>query len=329
VKAILIDKLGSIENLVFREHTLPAPADNQVVIKVAYSGVNFPDLLIVKGLYQFQPDLPFSPGGEVAGTVIALGEDVTHLSIGDRVVSGTSWGGFAEEVLGFASNTHKLPDEISFKDAAATLMTFGTVIHALKDRAHIRNGETLAVMGASGGVGTAAIQVGRQLGAKIIACSSTSEKLTFCKSLGADLLVNYSDEDLKSRLKELTHGAGVDIIFDPVGGKFSEQAFRAIARAGRHLVVGFANGEIPAIPWNLPLIKSASIVGVFWGGFFRNEPEKNFSNIQLLFEWLSKGEIKAAIDEVFDLEDAQRALRKIERREVKGKILLKPHSKKS
>ena len=323
MKAVLVEKTGSIQELVCRDHILPTIGKDQVRIKVAYAGVNFPDILITKGLYQFQPEVPFSPGGEVAGIVIEVGDDIKHLKVEDRVVAGTGWGGFAEEVLGFGFNTHLLPDEVSFQDAAATMMTFGTVIHALKDRAQLRENETLAVLGASGGVGSAAIQVGKILGAKVITCASTNEKLEVCDKLGANHLVNYSTQDLKQTLKELTNERGADVIFDPVGGELSEQAFRAIARGGRHLVVGFTSGKIPALPWNLPLLKSAAVVGVFWGGFFRNESEANAANIQLMLDWLKAGKIRPVIDEILPLDRAIEALKKLEDRGVKGKVLLK------
>lgn len=323
MKAVLVEKIGPIEELVFKDHQLAEPADDQVLIRTEYAGVNFPDLLIAQGLYQFQPSLPFSPGGEVAGKVLKLGKNVTHLNVGDQVVSGTGWGGFAEETLGFASNTHKVPEGVSLKDAAATMMTFGTVIHGLKDRANLKSGETLAILGAAGGVGAAAIQVGKQMGARIIACASTPEKLDFCKHIGADELVNYSEEKIKDQLKSLTGDEGVDVIFDPVGGVLSESAFRGIASGGRHLVVGFASGAVPAIPWNLPLLKSASIVGVFWGGFFRNEPQNNAENIQLMLKWLKDGKISSTIDRVFPLEQSIEALKMVQNREVKGKVLLK------
>ncbi len=322
MKAILVEQLGSIENLVFREHELPPPSMDQVLIEVEYAGVNFPDILIVQGKYQFQPELPFSPGGEVAGVVKATGEGVDHLKPGDRVVSGTGWGGFAEEALGFASNTFVLPEAVTTRDAAAIMMTHGTVIHALKDRARLRNGETLVVLGASGGVGTAAIQQGKLMGAKVIAAASSDEKLAFCKQNGADELINYTSENLKEQIRVFTDGWGADVIVDPTGSAFSEQAFRGIARGGRHLVVGFATGNVPAIPWNLPLLKSASIVGVFWGGFFRNESEKNAENIKLLLQWLAEGKIISTVDKVFLLEEAKEALLFIEKRKVKGKVLL-------
>lgn len=320
MKAVLVNKLGGIDDLILEDHNLPEPSSGQVLIDVKYAGINFPDLLIAKGLYQFQPELPFSPGGEVAGIVKALGAGVESFAIGDRVVSGTGWGGFAEEVLADVSNTHAIPEGVSFQDAAATLMTYGTVIHALKDRGQLKKGESLVVLGASGGVGSAAIQIGKLLGASVVACASNDEKLQFCKEIGADHIVNYSSVDLKSALKGLT-SSGVDVVFDPVGGVYSEPAFRSIARGGRHLVVGFANGKVPALPWNLPLLKSASIVGVFWGGFFRSEPEANAANVQQLMKWLKDDRIKSSIQQIFPLKAYKEALYKVEKREVIGKLL--------
>ena len=322
MKAVLVEELGGPEKLVYRDHQIGPPGPGRVSIEVKYAGVNFPDTLIIRGKYQFQPDLPFSPGGEVAGIIKEVGPDVTEFKPGDRVVSGTTWGAFAEEAQGFAFNTHHLPDEVSFQDGAAVLMTHGTVIHALKDRAEIRNGETLAILGASGGVGTAAIQLGKVMGAKIIACASSDEKLDFCKKLGADLTYKYTPENVKSGLKDLTGGKGADVIFDAVGGDYSEQAFRAIAPMGKYLVIGFAAGKVPAIPWNLPLLKSASITGVFWGNFFRNFPEENKANIQELLGLIREGKIKPEVDEIFPLERSADALRKIEDRQVKGKVLI-------
>ena len=322
MKAILVKELGGPEKLVYRDHEIGSPGSGRVKIAVKYAGVNFPDTLIIRGKYQFQPELPFSPGGEVAGTIIEVGPDVSEFKPGDRVVSGTSWGGFAEEAMGFASNTHHLPDNVSFKVAAATLMTHGTVIHALKDRAKLQAGEILAILGASGGVGTAAIQLGKVMGAKIVACASTDEKLEFCRKVGADLIHKYSPENIKTALKDLTEGRGVDVIFDAVGGDFTEPAFRAIAPMGRYLVVGFATGHVPSIPFNLPLLKSASITGVFWGNFFRNYPKENKKNIQELLSMLENKKIEPMIDEIFPLSDTKRALEKVEKRSVKGKILL-------
>ncbi|GAB4230017.1 MAG: NADPH:quinone oxidoreductase family protein [Ekhidna sp.] len=321
MKAVLVKELGGPDTLVVSEHTIEAPGSGRVLIEVKYAGVNFPDILITQGKYQFQPDLPFSPGGEVSGVIKAVGEDVTEFKPGDRVVSGTTWGGFAEEALGFDFNTHKIPDDVSFRDAAAILMTHGTVIHALKDRAQLIAGETLVVLGASGGVGTAAIQIGKILGARVIAFTSSDVKADFCRSVGADEAYLYSLDTLKEQIKKTT-GGGADVIFDPIGGDYSEQAFRGIAPRGRHLVIGFASGKVPAIPWNLPLLKSASIVGVFWGSFFRNFPEANKENISLLMQWLALGKLKPSIDHIYPLDSTSEALKKLQQRKVMGKVLI-------
>ena len=323
MKAVLVEELGGPEKLVYRDHHIEPPAPGFVKVEVEYAGVNFPDTLIIRGKYQFQPELPFAPGGEVAGTVREVGEGVTDFKAGDRVVAGTTAGGFAEEANCFAFNTHKLPDNVGFQEAASILLTHGTVIHALKDRAALKDGERLVVLGASGGVGTAAIQIGKLMGAKVIACASSDEKLEYCKNLGADILHKYSPENLKNAIKELTDGHGADVIFDPVGDSYSEQAFRAIAPMGRHLVIGFAAGNVPAIPWNLPLLKSASITGVFWGNFFRKFPEENKQNIQQLLSWLDQKKLVPQIDSVYPLSEAAAALQKIENRKVSGKIVLK------
>lgn len=322
MRALLVKELGGPQELVFGDHQIKKPGKGRVLIEVKYAGVNFPDTLITRGKYQFQPDLPFSPGGEVAGVIKEVGEGVVDFKEGDRVVSGTTWGGFAEEALGFDFNTHHIPDEVSFKDAASVLMTHGTVLHALKDRAQLESGETLVVLGASGGVGTAAIQIGKIIGANVIACASTEEKLSFCTSIGADKTHPYSKDNLKNSIKEMTAGRGADVIFDPVGGAYSEQAFRAIAPYGRHLVIGFASGNVPAIPWNLPLLKSASIVGVFWGSFFRNFPQENKENVAQLMDWLKNEKLKPAIDTVYPLREGANALGRLENRDVKGKILI-------
>ncbi|WP_420577643.1 NADPH:quinone oxidoreductase family protein [Ekhidna sp.] len=322
MKAILVKELGGPEKLVYGDHEIGSPGAGRVKIEVKYAGVNFPDTLIIRGKYQFQPELPFSPGGEVAGIIKEVGPGVEGFKPGDRVISGTTSGAFAEEAEGFAFNTHHLPKEVSFQDGATVLMTHGTVIHALKDRAKLQKGETLAILGASGGVGTAAIQLGKAMGANIIACASTDEKLEFCKELGADILHKYTPDNIKSALKDLTGGKGADVIFDAVGGDYSEQAFRGIAPMGRFLVVGFASGYVPKIPLNLPLLKSASITGVFWGNFFRNFPEENKTNIQELLEMVKNRKINPIVDEVFALSDTRHALEKIERRQVKGKIII-------
>ncbi len=322
MKAILVEELGGPEKLVYGDHTIDPPGPGRVSIEVKYAGVNFPDTLIIRGKYQFQPELPFSPGGEVAGIIKEIGPGVTEFKPGDRVVSGTTWGAFAEEAQGFAFNTHKLPDEVSYQDGATVLMTHGTVIHALKDRAMLQKGETLAVLGASGGVGTAAIQLCKAMGAKIIACASSDDKLDFCKKLGADIAHKYAPGNIKTALKEYTNGDGVEVIFDAVGGDYSEPAFRAIAPMGRYLVIGFAAGKVPAIPWNLPLLKSASITGVFWGNFFRNFPDENKANIQALFRLIKDQKVKPVVHEIFKLEETRSAFEMIENRQVKGKVLI-------
>lgn len=322
MKAILVKELGGPEKLVYGDHEIGTPGPGRVIIAVKYAGVNFPDTLIIRGKYQFQPDLPFVPGGEVAGVIKEVGPDITEFKPGDRVISGTTWGAFAEEVQGFAFNTHHLPDEVSFQDGATVLMTHGTVIHALQDRANLKEGETLAVLGASGGVGTAAIQLGKVMGANVIACASTDEKLEFCKNLGANILHKYTPDNIKSALKDLTGGKGADVIFDAVGGDYSEQAFRAIAPMGRFLVVGFASGNVPKIPLNLPLLKSASLTGVFWGNYFRHYPDENKINIQKLLKLVASGQIKPMVDEIFPLSETRQALEKIENRDVLGKIIL-------
>ncbi len=322
MKALLCVKHGNPEDLLIQEVDSPKPGKGEVIISVKACGLNFPDTLIIQGKYQFQPELPFSPGGEVAGVVKEVGENVTHLKAGDRVVSGTSWGGLAEEVLGKASNTYVIPDEMPFDQAAASLMTYGTSYHALVDRAQIKSGETMLVLGAAGGVGTAAIQIGKLLGAKVIAAASTNEKLEYCKSLGADDTINYTTEDLKTRTKELTAGRGVDVVFDPVGGDLTEQAFRTCAWGGRHLVVGFALGEIPKIPLNLPLLKSASLTGVFWGGFFRNYPDENRKNIEQLMGWFASGQLQAQIHKTYSLEETADAMKELLERKVRGKVVI-------
>ncbi|MEM9897139.1 MAG: NADPH:quinone oxidoreductase family protein [Bacteroidota bacterium] len=322
MKAAIVEQLEGPGFLRVGELELPRLGKGRVCIEVKFAGINFPDTLITRGKYQFQPEMPFAPGGEVSGVIKEVGEGVDDFKPGDRVVSGTSWGGFAQEVHGWAFNTHKLPENVAYVDSASTLMTHGTVLHALQDRAELKEGETLAILGASGGVGTAAIQLGKLMGAKVIACVSSRNKREYCEQLGADEALIYTPAKIKEQLKELTGGNGVNVIFDAVGGDYAEPAFRAIAPMGRYLVVGFAAGYVPAIPWNLPLLKSASIVGVFWGNFFRNFPEANKQNIQKLLNWVGDGSIKPQIDEIFPLEKAGEALQKIEQRKVKGKLLM-------
>lgn len=324
MKAVLCESYGPPENLVVKEIESLVPGKGEVVIEVKASGLNFPDTLIIEGKYQFQPEMPFSPGGEVAGIVKRIGEGVEHLKIGDRVMAGTGWGGFAEEVVGKASNVFPLPVGISFEQAASSMMTFGTSYHALVNRAELKSGETLLVLGAAGGVGTAAIQIGKALGAKVIAAASSEEKLQYCKSIGADDTINYSHEDIKNQAKLLTEGKGVDVVYDPIGDRFTEPALRSMAWKGRYLVVGFAAGEIPKIPLNLPLLKGCSIVGVFWGGFFRNEPQVNADNFKTIVRWLVEGKVQAQIHKKYNLEQVAEAMSELTSKKVKGKIIFEP-----
>jgi len=323
MKALVCEQFGPPENLIIKEIPKPKVTGKQLLIKVSTCSLNFPDTLIIEGLYQFKPELPFSPGAEICGTIVEMGSDVSGFSIGDRVMSGITWGGLAEFAIAEPAFTFKVPDSILDKDAAAILMTYGTSIHALMDRAMLKYSDTVLVLGASGGVGTSAIQISKALGSKVIAAASSEEKLNWCKEQGADELLNYEQVgDLKSTLKEITNGKGVDVIYDPVGGKFSEPAFRAIARSGRHLVVGFTNGNIPKIPFNLPLLKSASIVGVFWGSFIRNEPENNRKNIGILFKLIEKGELIPRVSKVYQFDKAIEALNAMKNRSVLGKIVV-------
>jgi len=294
------------------------------VIDVKAAGVNFPDVLITKGQYQFKPQLPFSPGGEAAGIVTAVGSGVTSLAVGDRVATTTIYGAFAERIAAMELGTVKLPDGVSFEVGAATLLTYATTYHALVDRAAIQKGETLLVLGAAGGVGIAAVEIGALLGARVIAAASNEDKLAFCREHGASEGIDYSKEDLKDRIKALTKGNGVDVVYDPVGGQLAEQALRGTGWNGRFLVIGFASGDIPKIPLNLVLLKGCQIVGVFWGSFAMREPAKNREHGAQLFQWIAEGKLRPAIDGTYSFDKAGEALERIARREVKGKLVLVP-----
>jgi NADPH2:quinone reductase len=294
----------------------------QVVVNVGAAGVNFPDTLIIQNLYQFKPDLPFSPGGEVAGTVGQIGPGVDHVAVGDRVIAFPGWGGFAEQVVVEARTVIPIPETMPTDVAAAFVMTYGTSYHALKDRADPQPGETLLVLGAAGGVGLAAVELGKVMGLRVIAAASTDEKLAVCKDHGADELINYSTEDLKVRAKELTGGAGVDIVYDPVGGDYTEAALRATAWEGRLLVIGFAAGPIPKIPLNLTLLKGCDIRGVFWGSFAAREPKRNAQNLMELVAMFDEGTIRPHISARYPLEDTGVALRALMDRKATGKIVI-------
>lgn len=319
MKALLCTQFGLPETLAVQEIPDPILASNQILIGVEACGVNFPDILIIQNKYQFKPELPFAPGGEVAGKVIAFGDQVQNFQIGQPVLALCGWGGFAEKVAVDVDRVFPLPPGLSPEVAATTLYTYGTSYHALKDRANLQAGETLLVLGAAGGVGLAAVELGKLMGAKVIAAASSEEKLALCREKGAELTINYETEDLKTRIKELTLGKGVDVVYDPVGGKFTESALRGMAWKGRYLIVGFANGEIPQIPMNLPLLKGCAILGVFWGEFSKLDSKTSFQNIHQLVTWIQEGKIKQHIGRTYSLEEAPEALRAILDRKMLGK----------
>jgi NADPH2:quinone reductase len=302
----------------------PRPGAGEVLIDVRAAGVNFPDVLLSYGKYQFKPAPPFIPGAEAAGVVREVGSGVSSVAPGDRVAATMISGAFAERIVVPEALVVKLPDAVSFEQGAATLLTYLTTIHALVDRASLRAGETLLVLGAAGGVGVAAVQLGKLLGARVIAAASSDEKINFCKAQGADDGINYGKEDLKERIKALTGGQGANVIYDPVGGSLAEPALRAIAWEGRYLVVGFAAGEIPRIPLNLALLKGCQIVGVFWGQFAAREPAKNRASGERVFQWIAEGKLAPRIDGLLSFAEAGEALRRLERREVMGKLVLRP-----
>jgi NADPH:quinone reductase len=324
MKAILCRELGALENLALDEVPSPVAGPGQAVVSVKAAGVNFPDVLVVQGKYQFRPALPFSPGGEIAGIIKEVGEGVTRLKVGDPVLGVSTHGGFAEEALVDASALVPIAQGIDFTVAAAVMFAHGTALYALKDRAQLGAGETLLVLGAAGGVGLAAVEIGKLRGATVIAAASTESKLAVCKTRGADHTINYTNHDLKDSVRALTDGRGVDVVFDPVGGTLSESALRVTAWNGRFLVVGFASGEIPRIPLNLPLLKGASIVGVFWGEFVRREPARSAENARELLSAVAAGTIKPFVSARYPLANTVDALNALARREVTGKVVIEP-----
>jgi NADPH:quinone reductase len=316
------ETLTGPEGLVWKELPTPAPGPGEVRIAIRAASLNFPDILIVQGKYQAKPELPFVPGSEFSGVVDALGDGVAHLKLGDAVAAMGSTGGFATHAIVNASRVLKLPPGFALEDAAAFALTYGTTHHALIDRAALQPGETVLVLGAAGGVGTSAIQIAKAAGARVIAAASTDEKCAFCKALGADATINYSTQNMRDLLKELTGGKGPDVVYDPVGGDLAEPVFRSIAWRGRYLVIGFAQGGIPALPWNLPLLKGASIVGVFWGEFVRREPEANAKGMVHLAQWYAQGKIKPAIDQRLPMQQLPAAYARMATRQVQGKVLM-------
>ena len=322
MKAVLCRQFGPPESLVVEEVAWPVATPGTVVIAVKACGVNFPDTLIIEGKYQFKPDFSFSPGGEVAGVVREVGAGVMHLRPGDSVFALTGWGGFAEGVLAEAAKTFLMPAGMDYPTAAALMYTYGTSYHALKQRAQVRAGETLLVLGAAGGVGLAAVSLGKLLGARVIAAASTEEKLALCRQYGADETINYTTRPLRESLAKLMGKKGVDVVYDPVGGNLAESALRSMAWGGRYLVVGFAAGPIPALPFNLPLLKGCSIVGVFWGAFAERQPQDNQQNIRELLQFWQQGQLIPHIHGTYPLEQAAEALNEMLGRRVMGKVLV-------
>ena len=324
MKAVRCHAFGPVGHLALEDIASPVPGPRQAVVTVKAAGVNFPDTLIVQGKCQIKPELPFTPGAEFAGIVKAVGEGVSNVKPGDAVLGVGVTGGFAEEALIDAANLVPLPAGADFDVAAALTMAYGTSLHALKDRARLAPGETLLVLGAGGGVGLAAVEIGKLLGARVIAAASTDAKLTVCRDRGADAAINYDREDLKERIRALTGGRGADVVYDPVGGSYTAAASRSVAWNGRYLVVGFAAGEIPSVPLNLLLLKGYSIVGVHWGGFVQREPVANAANMKQLMDWIAGGKLAPLVSARYPLSQAVDALFAMMRREVAGKVVIVP-----
>ncbi|MCX2887454.1 MULTISPECIES: NADPH:quinone oxidoreductase family protein [unclassified Pseudomonas] len=322
MKAVLCKTLGPARNLVLEEVASPLPKKNEILLDVQAAGVNFPDTLIIEGKYQFQPPLPFSPGGEAAGVVAAVGEKAGAFKVGDRVMALTGWGAFAEQVAVPFYNVLPVPTSMDFTTAAAFGMTYGTSMHALRQRGQLQAGETLLVLGASGGVGLAAVEIGKAMGARVIAAASNAEKLAVAKAAGADELIDYSQASLREEIKRLTGGQGVDVIYDPVGGELFEQAVRGLAWNGRLLVVGFASGTIPQLAANLVLLKGAAVLGVFWGAFAQRQPEDNAANFKQLFAWHAEGKLKPLVSQTYPLAEAGAAIEKLGQRQAVGKLVV-------
>lgn len=324
MQAIVCNNWGLPDTLTLEHLADNAPGPGQVAIEIRAAGVNFPDVLIIQNKYQTKPALPFIPGSELSGVITAVGDGVSNYKIGDRVIAFTAQGAFAERVIAPVQALMPMPAKMDFDIAAAITLTYGTSHHAVVDRAQLKAGETMLVLGAAGGVGLAAIEIGKALGARVIAAASSDKKLQVCREHGADLTINYSTQDLREAIKAATDGKGPDVVYDPVGGIYAEPVFRSIGWRGRYLVVGFANGEIPKLPWNLMLLKGASLVGVFWGEFVRREPATNQKAMQQLMGWLADGTIRPHISARYALADTAKALNDMAARKVTGKIIIAP-----
>jgi len=324
MKAIVCKDWGPPDSLELQDLPDLVPEAGEVVVEVRAAGVNFPDVLTVQGKYQYRPELPFTPGNEFAGTVRAVGDGVSRFKAGDKVIGFARSGAFAEQVRAPADVLMPMPPGMDFDTAAAITLTYGTSHHAVVDRAQLKAGETMLVLGAAGGVGLAAIEIGKALGARVIAAASSADKLEVCRAHGADVLVDYSKEDLREALKAATGGKGPDVIYDPVGGPYTEPALRSIAWRGRHLVIGFAAGEIPKLPWNLMLLKGASVVGVFWGEFARREPQANLAAMREMLGWMAEGKLKPLVSKRYALGETAQALNDMAERKVTGKVVIVP-----
>ena len=331
MKALQCVELGTPDKLKVNEVPDPEIQPEHVLIENKAASVNFPDVLMIQGLYQFQPELPFSPGGESAGTIAAIGEGVKDIAVGDRVFAMTGLGAFAEKIVAHQNSVMKIPDSMDFETAAALPMTYGTSLYALNQRAELKEGETLLVLGAAGGVGLATVELGKAMGAKVIAAASTEEKVNLCKEHGADEGFIYptgkldrgQQKELSTKIKELTGGMGANVVYDPVGDSYSEPCIRATAWDGRYLVIGFAAGEIPKIPINLALLKGIKIVGVFWGAWVGMNPKENKQNFEELFKLHSEGKINPEVSDSFSLDDGAKAIAHLKDRKAKGKVIIK------
>ena len=323
MKALVCKELGLADKLELADDWAePELGDHDVLINVKAAGLNFPDVLIIQGKYQIQPELPFIPGGECSGVVEAVGPKVTRFKVGDKVLSMGASGAFCEKISAMEFSVFPMPEGLSFEQAAGISITYFTSYYALKQRANIQPGETLLVLGAAGGVGTTAIELGKLMGAKVIAAASSAEKLELCKRLGADEVINYNEVSLKDTVKELTGGKGVDVVYDPVGGDYADPAIRSMAWNGRYLVIGFASGPIPKIPLNLTLLKGCSLVGVFWGRFSGEEPEQNIKNIEELWELFASGKISPVVTDSFPFEQYEEAFNCLIERRARGKVIM-------
>lgn len=322
MRGLVCTALTGMEGLAVLDLPDPLPAPDEVVIAVSYCGLNFFDTLIIRGQYQFKPEPPFSPGGELAGRIIAIGENVRDFQIGDRVAAYVTYGACRQRVAVAAQRVVRIPDAVSEQNAAGLLVTYGTSLHALADRGALKKGEKLVVLGAAGGAGLAAVKIGHLLGAYVIACASSPDKLALAREAGADAVLDYTQDNLRDGIRRLTQGEGADVIYDPVGGDMAEQTLRAIAWKGRFLVIGFASGTIPKIPLNLTLLKGCDIRGVFWGAFAEKEPQANAANNAQLLQWTAAGQIRNEADEIVPLDQAADAIARIGARQAKGKILV-------